>query len=214
MNDEEESDEQLPYFTKKRRKSFKGMTCIVGYVDKEGVYIGGDSAAISDDDLSYNIRSDEKVFSKGEFIFGYCESFRMGQLLRFKLKIPSHPKGMDNYQYMVTIFVDAVKRCFLDNDYHEMMSDEGGSFMVGYKGKLYVVMSDYQVAMQKENFAALGCGESFALGAFYASPEKDPIKKMEIALGAAVAFSMGVKPPFNFVKLYNKKRPAKKGPSK
>ena len=90
-----------------------------------------------------------------------------------------------------------------------MMSEEGGSFIVGYKGKLYVIMSDYQVAIPRENFTALGCGESFALGAMYASSEKEPIKKIEIALNAAVAFSMGVKPPFTFVKLLNRKRPKK-----
>lgn len=186
------------------------MTCIVGFIDKDGVYIGGDSAAVSEDDLSYNIRSDEKVFSKGDFIFGYSTSFRMGQLLRYKLKIPNHPKGMDVTQYMVTLFIDAVKRCFEDNDYVEMMTEEGGSFMVGYKGKLFAILSDYQVAQPKENFTALGCGESFAMGAMYASTEKDPIKKMEIALNAAVAFSMGVKPPFTFAKLLNKKRAVKK----
>lgn len=186
------------------------MTAIVGYIDKDGVYIGGDSAAVSEDDLSYNIRSDEKVFSKGEFIFGFSTSFRMGQLLRYKLKIPNHPKGMDTTQYIVTLFIDAVKRCFEDNDYTEMMTDEGGSFMVGYKGKLYVILSDYQVAQPKESFAALGCGENFAMGAMYASVEKEPIKKIEIALNAAVAFSMGVKPPFTFAKLLNKKRITKK----
>jgi ATP-dependent protease HslVU (ClpYQ) peptidase subunit len=208
MKNEEEG--LLPYFTKKEEKSFKNMTCIVGYIDKEGVYIGGDSAAVSEDDLSYNIRTDEKVFTKGEFIFGYSTSFRMGQLLRYKLKIPAHPKGMENHQYMVTLFVDAVKRCFQDNDYYEMMTEEGGSFMIGYKGKLYVILSDFQVAQPKENFAALGCGELIAMGAMYACTEKDPIKKMEVALNAAVAFSMGVKPPFIFVKTLNRKRPVKK----
>lgn len=195
-----------------------------------GVYIGGDSAAVDEGSLSYNIRSDEKVFTKGEFIFGYSTSFRMGQLLRYKLRIPTHPKGMDNSQYMITLFIDAVKKCFEDNDYIDMMTDSGGNFMVGYKGNLFVILSDYQVAESKENFAALGCGDSFALGAMFALTladkdankritgdvepkrfvEKDPIKKMEIALNAAVAFSMGVKPPFTYVKLLNKKRIIKK----
>lgn len=186
------------------------MTAIVGFVDKDGVYIGGDSAAVSEDDLSYNIRTDEKVFIKGEFIFGYSTSFRMGQLIRYKLKIPAHPKGMDSMQYMVTLFIDAVKRCFEDNDYNDMMSEDGGCFMVGYKSKLYTILSDYQVAQAKESYSALGCGENFAMGAMYASTEKDPIKKIEIALNAAVAYSMGVKPPFTFAKLLNKKRIIKK----
>jgi ATP-dependent protease HslVU (ClpYQ) peptidase subunit len=207
-------------------------TCIVGYIDKEGVYIGGDSAAVSEDDLSYNIRTDEKVFSKGEFIFGFSTSFRMGQLLRYRFRIPSHPKGMENHQYMATLFIDAVKKCFIENDYADMMTEEGGSFMVGYKGKLYVILSDYQVAEPKENFAALGCGELIAMGAMYAlthadkeiqktskkttekdqvkRPEKDPLKRIEIALNAAVSFSMGVKPPFTYAVLLNKKRTTKK----
>lgn len=184
------------------------MTCIIGLIDKDGVYIGGDSAAISDDDLSYNIRHDEKVFLKGEFIFGYSASFRMGQLLRYKLRVPNHPKGMDDFQYMATLFVDAVKKCFQDNDYNDIVEDSG-SFMVGYKGKIYGILSDYQVASPKENYTAMGCGEQFAMGAMFSSPEKDPIKKMEIALNAAVTFSMGVKPPFTFVKLLNKKKPKK-----
>ena len=186
------------------------MTCIVGFVDKDGVYIGADSAAVSEGDLTYNIRNDEKVFLKGEFIFGYSTSFRMGQLLQYKLRIPNHPKGMDNHQYMVTLFIDAVKKCFEDNDYIDMMTEEGGCFMVGYKGKLYNILSDYQVAEPKESFSALGCGELIALGAMYVCPEKDPVKRIEIALGAAAAFSMGVKPPFKFVKLLNRKRAVKK----
>jgi ATP-dependent protease HslVU (ClpYQ) peptidase subunit len=72
------------------------------------------------------------------------------------------------------------------------------------------VLSDYQVAQPKESFAALGCGENFAMGAMYASVEKEPIKKIEIALNASVAFSMGVKPPFTYAKLLNKKRITKK----
>jgi len=186
------------------------MTCIVGYIDKEGVYIGGDSAAISSDDLTYNIRSDEKVFQKGDFIFGFSTSFRMGQLLKYKLRTPAHPKGMDDHQYMATLFIDAVKKCFEDNDYSDMMGEDGGCFIVGYQGKLYSVLPDYQVAAPKEHYTALGCGELIAMGAMYASTEKDPIKKIEIALNAAVTFSMGVKPPFNYVKILNKKRTTRK----
>lgn len=191
------------------------MTCIVGCIDKNGVYIGGDSAAVSEDDLSYNIISGSKVFQKGEFIFGFSSSFRMGQILEHKLRIPNHPKGMDDFKFMVTLFIDSVKKCFQESDYNEMVLDEG-SFLVGYNGKLYAVFSDYQINQPKENFAAMGCGEFFALGAMYATVETDPQKKMEVALNAAVKFSAGVKPPFTFVKLPNKKKAVRKkaNPSK
>ncbi len=187
------------------------MTCIVGYIDKEAIYIGGDSAAIDVDELTYSSRADKKVFKKGDMIFGFSFSFRMGQLLRYKLRIPSHPRGMDNMQYMVTLFVDSVRKCFEDNGYNDMGTSEGGSFMVGYKGKLYSISNDYQVSELLQNYTALGCGESFALGALFASKERDPIKKVEIALSAATNFSMGVKPPFEIVKLiYKERSPTKK----
>ena len=62
------------------------MTCIVGYLDKETVYLGGDSAG-TDGNYSQHIRKDKKVFQNGPFIFGFTSSFRMGQILmssRFK----------------------------------------------------------------------------------------------------------------------------------
>jgi len=191
------------------------MTCIVGLIDKDGVYIGGDSAAISSDDLSYNIRADEKVFTKGDFIIGFSTSFRMGQLLKYKLRIPAHPKGMDTHQFMATLFIDAVKKCFDDNDYNEMTTDDGGCFMVGYKGCLFTILPDYQVSQAKESYTALGCGELIALGAMNIIVttgllEKDPLKRVELALNATVAHSMGVRPPFTYVKLLNRKRTTKK----
>lgn len=55
------------------------MTCIVGLVENNKVYIGGDSAGVAG--LSLMKRADEKVFKKDEFIFGFTSSFRMGQLI-------------------------------------------------------------------------------------------------------------------------------------
>ena len=62
----------------------------------------------------------------------------------------------------------------------------------------------------REAYSSIGCGEHIAMGAMYASTEKDPIKKIEVALNAATTFSMGVRPPFNYVKLLNKKRTIRK----
>jgi len=186
------------------------MTVIVGLIDKEAVYIGGDSAAIDTSELSYSSRADTKVFRKGDMIFGFSVSFRMGQLLRYKLRVPNHPRGMDNFQYMATLFIDSVRKCFDDNGYTSMDTEDGGEFLIGYKGGLYSVLSDYQVAESRQNYTALGCGESFAMGALYATKERDPIKKIELALNASATFSMGVRPPFEIVKLAHKKKPAAK----
>lgn len=178
------------------------MTCIIGLVDKGNVYIGGDSAGVAG--LSLSIRKDEKVFANGPFIFGFTTSFRMGQLLRYKFDPPKQTVNQDDITYMVTDFVDAIRKCFTDNGFGKMIdktTNEGGSFLVGYQGNLYTIESDFQVAMQAQGFDSVGCGSDIALGAMYAAKTKKPTERITIALEAASTFSAGVAPPFKIIKL-------------
>lgn len=180
------------------------MTCIVGVIDKGKVYIGGDSAAISDEDLIYNIREDEKVFRKGEFIFGFSSSFRMGQILRFKFNPPKKTAKMDDFEYMVTRFIDDLKKCFSDSDYHDF-KDDGASFLVGYNGKLYEILSDFQVGISSEGYATLGCGSEIASGALYVCKDASGHDRVRVALEAAAHHSMGVRPPFKILSVGKEK---------
>jgi len=93
------------------------MTCIVGFIDKNNdVYIGGDSAGVSG--LEIHERKDVKVFHTGNFLIGYTSSYRMGQLLRFKLKVEDQKPSQSDYEYMCTNFIDAVRKCLkLDNGF-------------------------------------------------------------------------------------------------
>lgn len=180
------------------------MTCVVGIVRKDGVYLGADSGAFNEDDLTYNVRKDEKIFKRGEMIIGFCSSFRMGQLLRYRLEIPKHPRGVEDLEFMSTLFIDAVKTCFEQNDYDDF-KEEDCNFMVGYRGSLYVIMQDFQVAVHDEGYAAIGSGEAIAVGALYATKDENPEKSLEIALNAAENHSMAVKKPFKYISLLNEK---------
>jgi ATP-dependent protease HslVU (ClpYQ) peptidase subunit len=78
--------------------------------------------------------------------------------------------------------------------------ETGGSFLVGYKGRLFQIYGDYQVGESVINYASVGCGDNYALGAMNILTEqvlcsKDILIK---ALETAVKFSNGVEPPFNF----------------
>ena len=79
------------------------MTCIVGLVMPDGIYVGGDSAGVGG--YSLTVRADEKVFINSGFIFGFTSSFRMGQILRFGFAPPKLHADIDLYEYMVTTFV-------------------------------------------------------------------------------------------------------------
>lgn len=183
------------------------MTCIVGFVNKGKVYIGGDSAGVSG--LDYSIREDQKVFKKDNMIFGFTSSFRMGQILRYSFDIPEHSQKKDEFDYLCTVFIDALIKCFKEKGYARTKHEEveGGTFLIGYKGKLYKIEEDFQVSQVQRLFDACGCGYAYALGAMKTMTRNshiEPINPIEVitnALSVSEAFSAGVKAPFNVVEV-------------
>lgn len=186
------------------------MTCIVGLVDKGTVYIGGDSAGVAD--YSLMVRADQKVFTNGEFIFGFTSSFRMGQVLRYKLKPPHREPARDVMTYMVSDFVDAVRDCLKSSGFAKKENDveRGGTFLVGYQGRLFRIEGDYQVGETTNGYDACGCGEDIARGSMFASKGADAGKRILQALKAAGYHSAGVCGPFKVLATPATKRETKK----
>ncbi|GAA5196193.1 hypothetical protein GCM10023322_64560 [Rugosimonospora acidiphila] len=172
------------------------MTAIVGLVHQGAVFIGGDSAGVSDWNLA--VRADAKVFRKDMYLFGFTTSFRMGQLIRYSLQLPD-PEG-DLVGFMATRFVDALRDCLKSGGWAKKENDreEGGTFLVGVRGRLFAVYDDYQLSMPADGFAAVGCGDQVALGALYATADTGmkPRKRIKVALSAAERFSAAVRSPF------------------
>ena len=180
------------------------MTCIVAWLEDEKICIGGDSAGVA----GYNmqIRADEKVFKNGEMVFGFTSSFRMGQLLRFSLTLPVKKENQDDYNYMCTDFIDAVRTCLKKGGYAKLKEGEetGGCFIVGFRGNLYNIEDDFQVGKTTLPYHAVGCGESFSLGACHilaTIPSLSLKTKVERALDVAFHFSAGVRPPYHIIEI-------------
>lgn len=173
------------------------MTCIVGIADGAKVWIGGDSAGVAGWKITE--RADTKVFTNGPMVFGFAGSFRIGQLLRHSLTIPKHYEG-DVDKWMCVDFINAVRSCLKDGGQARVDSgvEVGGQFLVGYRGKLYQIDSDYQVGDPAPQYAAIGCGDEFALGSLYGSTGK-PAARIRLALEAANHLSSGVAAPFHVV---------------
>ena len=172
------------------------MTCIVGIEQDGFVHIGGDSAGLSG--WSLTVRADEKVFINEPFVMGFTSSFRMGQLLRYKLTVSGKPAEMDDVEYMSTWFVDAARQCLKTGGFATVENgrEGGGSFLVGYNGRLYLIGSDFQVGRAADGYSAVGCGADIALGVLYATVGLDPPTRISLALSAAERFSGGVRGPF------------------
>lgn len=176
------------------------MTCIAGLIHGGAVHLGGDSAGCSGWDIT--VRADPKVFTAGPYVLGFTSSFRMGQLLRYTFTPPAR-KGRDLHRYMCTAFADALRTCLKDGGWAKKDSEreEGGQFLVGAAGRLFVIGSDYQVGEPADSYAAVGCGAQIAHGALYATAAAPlgPHDRLNIALSAAERFSSGVRGPFTLV---------------
>lgn len=174
------------------------MTAIAGIAEDGTVWIGGDSAGVGG--LSMQTRSDPKVFKTGEFVIGYTTSFRMGQILRYHLEPPKPYEGDVGMAYMVTRFVPSVKSVLKDHGFQTTKDgqDAGGTFLVGYRGNLYLIERDYQVGQIRQTYHACGCGSDLILGSLFTTDmfELRPHERIQIALSAAVEFSAGVRGPF------------------
>lgn len=181
------------------------MTCIVGIEHDGGVLIAGDSAGLSG--WSKMIRADLKVFTIGNYVMGFTDSFRMGQLLRYGLAMPgpTHLERNDLHHFMCTTFIDGVRKTLKDGGWAKTDSERelGGSFLVGVAGQLFMVASDYQVARTICGYNAVGCGDDLALGSLHTTAQYDiePQTRAQLALEAAADHSGGVAGPFVYTNL-------------
>lgn len=183
------------------------MTCIVGIEYKGKVYMGGDSAG--GDSYDTRIYQRSKVFKKDGLLIGYTWSFRMGQLIEFSDKIPAITDDRRNgsYQYLINAFIPALRDIFRDGGFLTKKDgfETGGVFLIGIRGELFRVQSDFSILRSVDGFDACGCGENYALGAMRILQNNDynlpPESRISEALEAAEHFSSGVKYPFTILYL-------------
>lgn len=181
------------------------MTCIVGLVDGETVWMGVDSCGSN---MWHKFeRSDMKLFKCNgvdNSLISYTSSFRMGQILMYAEGLFEElciMKDEIDHKYMVTKFIPKVQSAFKKGGYGKDNNGDrqGGCFLVAYKGKLFSIESDYQVGINSIGYATDGCGNDFALGSLHttSSTKMKPKERILAALRAAATFSAGVGGPFH-----------------
>lgn len=179
------------------------MTCIVGVETAEGVLLGADSW--SDNGWSGGRRADEKLFAVGPYVIGFTTSYRMGQLLRYRLALPAPLRvqeisDADLLAFMATDFVDAIRVIFKDGGWgeREKEQEKGGEFLVALGGRLFSILSDHQVMRSAHGYQAVGSGYQLALGSFATSEPLgwEPVERVGAALAAADRHCGGVNGPF------------------
>lgn len=177
------------------------MTVIAGFASGGRVWMGADSAAVGSDFYATTPRN-SKLFRAGPLLIGFTYSWRMGQIIRHKVR--AEPRRADEpvHDWLCTRFVDSIRAALKDNGFvwNEHHRESAGPFLVGCEGSLYEVCSEFDVLDYGPGPVAVGCGRDFALGALAAGAEHprplEPRKRLLAALRAAERYSAGVRRPF------------------
>lgn len=180
------------------------MTCVVGTKSRSGVIIAADSLGSAGWDCE--VRRDPKVGRVKEYVFGYCGSFRLGQVLLYDFDPPIPPKrkAPDVYRFLVSEFIPVLREeCNRAGLLHKDDNVEGlenSSFLIGIYSNLFYVEGDFQVGWPHHPYASVGCGAPYALGAMYAGykAKKRGEDLLMLGLVAAETYSNGVRSPFIF----------------
>ena len=173
------------------------MTCIVGYVANGVVYIGADSAAAQGWEVVPLLIP--KVFHRGPFLIAYTDSFRMGQILQYDLHPPEQENGEEIHQFMASKFVGAVREALRRNGWMTVKDgqESGGTFLVGYRGHLYGIHSDFQVMESAMHVQAYGVGREYALGAMLALSALAPEARIRASILIASQWCAGICEPIH-----------------
>lgn len=175
------------------------MTIIIGLEHKNKVYMGGDSAL--SDYWSVQRKAYPKVFHVGPYLIGTCGSPRMSQLLKHNLRA-AYTHELNEYssdeEFMVSGFIEVIRKIFKDFGFSRVSDnrESGGTFLVGYNGKLWAVYSDYQISRVSDGFQTIGSGYMVATGAMEALHELRPYKRIMRALEITGRYTTFVEPPY------------------
>jgi hypothetical protein len=173
------------------------MTCIVGIADNDGVTIGGERAASTEDTILSTSRA--KVGIRGDIVYGYSGTIGIGQMIEI-IDLPPL-KDTDTFVYIKTVLVRNLKKS-IDAYGGKEKEDQDTSWLIGCRGKLYELHhADWDLIEFKET--SLGGGAPIALGSLYTSSigEYTTLDRVGLALGAAITYSPSCQGPVDILTL-------------
>lgn len=173
------------------------MSCAIGIVNENGVWIGADSAATTSDGETRPFHA-QKIFRNRDYLFAYIGSVRGGQILFPKYFKP--PKDID---FLIDGIIEqcSEKGCLgVDQEFQTQVHK--CNYLIGFKGKLYEVLVDFQLNEIKD-YTCVGSGSPYAFGSLYTTRKTNlnPEQRIKMALGAAAMFDTSTGPPFIVEKL-------------
>lgn len=169
------------------------MSCVVGVIHDGKVYIGADGLATTNEGEKRPIITN-KVFRNGKYLFGFTGSVRTGQVLYSRYFTP--PRDIYDMPDSIREHM-AQKGTLLTNE--EQAQAHAANFLIGFNGRLFEILIDFQMNEVSGNYTALGSGGPYALGSLFTtrkSYKMKPENRIIRALEAASQFDASCGPPF------------------
>ncbi|BCM88736.1 hypothetical protein IAD21_00578 [Abditibacteriota bacterium] len=185
------------------------MTCIVGVVNENDVYLGADSYCGRGSEKEV-LTSGSKIFRLFEssrqvpILLASCGDVRTHQLLQYALKVPAWDEGKSLMHYLVCDFAEAVRTCFDEGGRlykHESVDRADYSALLAIDGRLFVLTNGFSIEESNRGFYAFASGSEFASASLWHSRGQPPQERLRTALETAVEFADYVAPPFHIEKL-------------
>ena len=184
------------------------MTCIVGLVDNGKVYIGADSATTSGSRRI--IRKNPKAIKRGEFVIGGAGVSVINNVMAHVTTIPPFYENQDSIDYLMNTFIPLFRTAIKEMGQMTVkdgVETTGNNFLIGFRGHLFRIGTDFSVLEPVDNFESVGSGGHYALGVLYATADSDmkPEERINQALKCASYFDSHVYPPFEIESIETEK---------
>jgi len=172
------------------------MTCIAVVRHENKIYMAGDRGA-SDDGTILALTA-PKVWKLGPYLIGYAGSMD-GERLRYNFN-PDIPDLRDTDKFMQTKFIKQLKKFYTDW-WVDTGKDSDFGLIIAVKGQIYEhSSSDMSLSKYEVDYLAMGSGAEYAYGALHATEKiKDPRRRLQAAVGAAIKFSPTCMGPVDIV---------------
>ena len=102
------------------------------------------------------------------------------QTIKYHLSVRAQHDEENDHAYIVVAFVEAMRELLKAKAVTTVRENTESVWccLVGYKGKLYQMESDFNISSTARGFDAIGCGDAYALGAMIALKDLEPIQRI------------------------------------
>ena len=172
------------------------MTCIVGLVDNDKVYMGADT--FGSNRFTGRSYKEKKIVKKGDMLIGICGDYKVINYITYEFTPPARTLKEDDRQYIHRVGKAISTLLGIDNDCLEDSNSIGASMIIGYNGELYLYESNGQVLTASDPYATTGSGSYHAEASLYSTQTtKDkPRTRLKKAIVCASEFVLSVNNEF------------------